>query len=500
MNVILADDESLVRSSLRSMLEEMDIPIRIVGEARNGEELLGLIRTTSPDLIFVDIRMPRMDGLEAIRQGKPFAPEANWVIVTGFSEFKYAHDAIRLGAIDYLLKPADPDELEKCVRHAIEERNSAAYYLNCEFESWIGAALRRTDRLPCATADSAYHGYILACFALYSDISDTRADSPDRLQPIANDIRQAVLLHPQGNDVRGGIVSLRDGTLTCCWAIPRADKNRDPSVLEFIERQTMTVVRRAADSGVYVLRTNGCDDLPALQKEAEELQALAHLRIYHSPAGTQAVTLESLRAEAEKPNVLSIAEHLVQLNELYARKDYMGYSRKLVSLRKLNPSELFENRGWLTRVCGYLSSAMEAAVNADMPPEQWFHSLQLHGDAMLQATNAAACTDRTDLVQRIIDYIEEHYMDEIAIGTLAGAMNVTPNYLSTLFHKRMGITFVKYLTGTRMLKAKELLMTKPEMKVQDIAQAVGYFSSRHFTKLFLEQFKCYPSEIREQNA
>jgi two-component system, response regulator YesN len=81
---------------------------------------------------------------------------------------------------------------------------------------------------------------------------------------------------------------------------------------------------------------------------------------------------------------------------------------------------------------------------------------------------------------------------------LAEVLQVTPNYLSSLFHKKQGITFVKYVTSIRMLKAKELLLTEPDCKVQEVAQRVGYLSSRHFTKLFVEQYGCYPSEIRKK--
>ncbi|MOA39027.1 HTH-type transcriptional activator Btr [compost metagenome] len=79
-------------------------------------------------------------------------------------------------------------------------------------------------------------------------------------------------------------------------------------------------------------------------------------------------------------------------------------------------------------------------------------------------------------------------------------MDVTPNYLSSLFHKKMGETFTKYLTHIRMVKAKELLLRNPGLKVQEVAEQVGYYSTRHFTKLFLDHFDCYPSEMHQRSA
>ena len=116
MRVLIADDESLARSSLRTILQELQIPLRIVGEAANGEELIELVKQYTPDIVFVDIRMPKVNGLEAIRVGKTFSPHTRWFILTGFSEFDYAKEAIRLEAADYLLKPVDPAELENISR------------------------------------------------------------------------------------------------------------------------------------------------------------------------------------------------------------------------------------------------------------------------------------------------------------------------------------------------------------------------------------------------
>ena len=87
-------------------------------------------------------------------------------------------------------------------------------------------------------------------------------------------------------------------------------------------------------------------------------------------------------------------------------------------------------------------------------------------------------------------------MDDIGIGQIASQLNVTANYLSTLFQKKTGVMFVKYLTNIRMLKAKELLINT-NLQVKQIAEKVGYYSTRHFTKLFTETYTSYPSDYRK---
>ncbi len=93
--------------------------------------------------------------------------------------------------------------------------------------------------------------------------------------------------------------------------------------------------------------------------------------------------------------------------------------------------------------------------------------------------------------------MRENYARDIGIGRIAFNLGVTPNYLSTLFHKETGITFVKYLTRLRLEKARDLLAPGRSL-VQDVAREVGYASVRHFSRLFQKQFGTYPSELQKQ--
>lgn len=95
------------------MLTEVNIPAASVHEVTTGEEMVNRIRRDLPDLAFVDIRMPGLNGLEAIKAARPLSPQTKWFILTGFPEFDYAQEAIRLGVSGYLLKPASPEELKE---------------------------------------------------------------------------------------------------------------------------------------------------------------------------------------------------------------------------------------------------------------------------------------------------------------------------------------------------------------------------------------------------
>lgn len=140
MKVLIADDEKWIRSTLRSMLDELNMRIDIVGEAKDGEELIRLAGQYRPDVAFVDIRMPRLDGLNAIHSGRQLSPHTQWIILSGYSEFSYAREALQLGASDYLLKPLSPEDLAACLDKVAED-----YCKRLQQHCQIGSAASGTE-------------------------------------------------------------------------------------------------------------------------------------------------------------------------------------------------------------------------------------------------------------------------------------------------------------------------------------------------------------------
>ena len=113
INVYIADDEVWITLGLKKLLEKLDIDARVVGTANNGLTAKEEIAFFKPDVVFTDIRMPGLTGLELLRAIPEVSPDSKVVIISGYAEFSYAQEAVQHHAFDYLLKPIKEEELTR---------------------------------------------------------------------------------------------------------------------------------------------------------------------------------------------------------------------------------------------------------------------------------------------------------------------------------------------------------------------------------------------------
>ena len=119
INLLLVDDQRLMRDGLRTILE-LEPDLKVAAEAGNGVEALAAYAEARPDVVLMDIRMPEMDGVEATRRLLESAPDALVIILTTFDDDQYVFDALRAGALGYLLKDVSGGELAEAIRTVVE--------------------------------------------------------------------------------------------------------------------------------------------------------------------------------------------------------------------------------------------------------------------------------------------------------------------------------------------------------------------------------------------
>ena len=133
MKILIADDERMVRLSFLSMCEELYPDTHQYLEARNGKELIRLVTEERPDVVFVDIRMPLLDGLNAVEQLTASQPDIYFIILSGYSDFSYAQKAIQLGVRNYLLKPPSLEDIQNVLLQANAEKERKLLDANQSF-------------------------------------------------------------------------------------------------------------------------------------------------------------------------------------------------------------------------------------------------------------------------------------------------------------------------------------------------------------------------------
>ncbi|MBO7095364.1 MAG: response regulator [Lachnospiraceae bacterium] len=125
LNVYIADDEVWITLGLKKLLERIDVDSFVVGTANNGLMAKEEIAMFRPDVIFTDIRMPGLSGLELLQAIPEVSPDSKVVIITGFAEFSYAKEAVQHHAFDYLLKPIKEEDLQRVMTAILKERGEA---------------------------------------------------------------------------------------------------------------------------------------------------------------------------------------------------------------------------------------------------------------------------------------------------------------------------------------------------------------------------------------
>ena len=117
--VILVDDESLILKSLQKIINWQAINCEVAGTANDGQDAVSLIKDIQPEIVITDICMPEMNGLELLKRVQTFESKPEVILLSGYNDFKYVKEGLQHNAFDYILKPIDHEELEKCLRRVI---------------------------------------------------------------------------------------------------------------------------------------------------------------------------------------------------------------------------------------------------------------------------------------------------------------------------------------------------------------------------------------------
>ena len=530
--VFLVEDEIVVREGIRNNIQWEQYGFSYAGDAPDGELALPMIRRIQPDLLITDIKMPFLDGLALSELIRKELPRTKIVIISGYDDFSYAQQAIRMGVEQYLLKPVIKEkmvELLVSLQQKMEAEQRQREYLAVfqrEAQEYEAFSRRRffeqvvTGGLSvseiCETAqameiDLNAPGYNILLFSLNSAAYDGSApegytDALAALQErvTAYFISRAELLLFRWNItthavlIKGGAEEIGPRTRACVRAIESLCAEAGPEVSWHIA------------CGTPVARLSA---LPACFSEASRILSYRYLCPgEHVLAEESIQAIRAAHTAAAEPDKPEIDQERIRCffsggaaEEIDPFIDQLlrGAGEEAVSLplfcRYLSMTAYLSAAAYLDSIGCHAESfwppEMRPKDDIATPEEAraYMRQILLHA---IQLRDRESKRQQRDLLSKAIAFIDEHYPEEtISLDRVAQRVNISPNYFSAMFSQEIGQTFVEYLTGKRIGEAKRMLR-QTDMRSSEIAYAVGFRDAHYFSFVFKKVSGCTPSEYR----
>ncbi len=532
MRVLIADDEDLVRERFKKAFPMRSDGFVLVGEADNGEEALKLCRDLKPDIVITDIVMPGMDGLRLLQALKLEMISIKVIILSCHREFDYARKAMSLGALDYILKVKAryPQilnalqrarvEIEADRRNIQEQIKLRQQFVKNYFalrenavNNLITGVYRRPNEL--RTFMDAFHvedDQSWTCFSVGileieystnlirnytpSDIELFRYGcmklleeveiGPRKVKSFSWKETQIGLWLYGSNSTRNfeadikRYVTLVEGHVrsyfpyTVSIGLSAVHVAQLWSVFGDRFKDALTEAKQSLEWKFYQSDTNVFE---WKQWGGRSMLSLSHLR-----ERTIREKLETMNFDANGPQLDEWFESEVVPLLLYLRpKDMCTLIAKLAEDVTVPKSS--EDSG------GVLKPKYETFVEAMAGLRDY---VRLRSN---RQNIAGQVNEVSDHVHKAIEHMHAHYHEIVSVSVVSGKICVSPNYLSHIFKKEIGLSFTDYLMRLRTAKAKELL-TLTSLKVEVIAERVGFQDVKYFSRMFRRMTGITPSQFR----
>lgn len=509
--MLIVDDEPVICKGLRLTIDWAALGIEVIGEAYDGEEALQIMGEHEVDVVLSDIRMDGMDGLQLAGQVRQRYPGVRMVIISGYEDFDYARQAIRLGVNDYLLKPVNIEELTgvvgKLAEDILRQKQEGG---KDEVKLWLtnmarqGMAYRKAAPASLQGAQFRILASQLSCYQEryaelgqeeYEQLQEQWIESLHRqlarpglkLVSIFDHENLLITLAASDNLLKpqewrewldGFVPGLIPGAELHCGAsrtYTDAAETADRCA-EAAELLRYAVLKSPAVLEEEVIREWSAAREPAALDIADTVQNLVSALFKQDAGETEELVAEMLRFFRREAyllhEIVTVYEELFALLRQRLRKSGitgMDYGRQSPDLYLYNSYD-----------------ALQALIRKDM------------GDLLeLIEQNG---TDRSYwIVEKAKRYIEAQYRTDLKAFEVAAWLKITPSYFSYIFKQSTGKGFTEYMNELRIEQAKALLAATHD-KVFEIADKVGYKEYKYFVTVFKSYTGMTPKEYRGLRA
>lgn len=534
--IAIIDDERQVLQGMKRAIPWEELDADWVGEALNGQDGLELIRTAAPDIVITDIYMPVLNGLDMIEQLRKEGFCGKFIILSGYSDFEHARQALRYNVSDYLSKPISVPTLKTILGKAIGElmeeeekrikqdelQQKLMLYEPFIEKEWVKSAVagtldssyRKEDRLPkpyrfwceskhvvigidlirdVRTSDLSLPDWSLFRFAISNIVCEVAREAFAAVEYVElHGSRAVLILHPTADSSQQELeqklsnlgVRLIDCVKSYLKLVIRVGIGGTKEAWTEMPDSTEEAFR-AID--LRDRRVDSAYDLFVYSEEMRNVQGTLVMRpakFYFELAGAMKASQESQAQQLVAQYIEQLKEQkgitpdYVQMlaGELWGIFAYCLYEVGMV-LDDIFPNDQIVKEMVGLTLPGQLAEWLTAKISVIFSSRQWKGNSK-HRQA----------------VDFMTQYIHEHYADDMTLADLADKVYISRNHLSIIFKNMTGETFNTYLTRVRIEKARELLLER-NMLVYEVAERVGYKNVPYFSTLFKKFTGMNPTEL-----
>lgn len=466
MRVVITDDEMLERIAMRKFLNDHFKDFEVIGEASNGRHAIELAEQLKPDLMFIDIKMPGINGLEAVQRIREKIPEIKFIIVSAYDSFDYAKKAMKEGVKEYLLKPSNKEEAIEAITRVCEEikREKEVHQkqqdsLHIERENFLLKILQQEEGTVTEKQKKALFPDMKCGFFFVMELVDGK--DADRLK------QQIERLSPFQS------ITVQNGNYVVSLFVSTKEQSKLDSLLLAKKLQTLY------ENSLWVGIGYSYSLVGQLYKSYHEALQTLHVlkknkRVHYSlPLLTE-----------KKADGVNGEEHFLPL----IQGDFQtAWMITIELLDEVDQTELY------VRIREKLVQEGISMHQLYLPENrsQWkgfIHTICLKVSEIHQAN---------DPIERAKQYIYRHFHETITLEHVSEIVNLSPTYFTKLFRETTNTTFIDFLTEVRLGKARQMLLEN-QLSLKEISFMVGYKDPNYFSRVFKKHYNQSPKQFQKQ--
>ena len=526
---IIVDDEDLVRQGLKKHFDWSSHNIEIVADFSDGQKAFQFVKDNHIDLILTDVLMPYMDGITLAKNLRELYPEIKIIFISGHDDVVYLKKALKVEAIDYILKSVDLDELDETVGRVVNIMNT---------ENQSKKNLADMENLLNQSFPLLQERFFITMIRDDFENPDIMKERIAFLNiPLNDDLHYCVLVvQIQRVYSTFHVLSERERQLlslqiqnqctevgkqysdTICFENKQGEYVIILSLLEDEYEETLLEVSENLNN-----RLHGCMNLTVSIGISDRFKGLENIKTSYESASNAISkryllddalaisvdkyemdeSLKEYKENAEKSlqeclssgNTEQVSKVLEELFSILRENFHHDEEQNLMIFLLLLPTRIVTDIK-INKKSDYSNQRMilDKFLCCSDFEEQCLLIKKLYYEVATLMSSMSKTYSHT-IINQVRKTIEDHFKEQISISTLAKDVYLTPTYLCVLFKQVTGTTINDYLTLTRLEKAKKLL-SDPYIKLYDVCYEVGYLSPSYFSRLFKKYVGITPSEYR----